>query len=282
MRVLTFDIEEWFHILDNPSTKYEHQWLSFESRIHHNLSRIFAILERKNVRATFFCVGWIADKYPELITEIAERGYEVGSHTQMHQLVYEQKPEEFQEDLHRSISTLEDLTGKKVRSFRAPGFSITEQNKWAFEILVKNGIEIDCSIFPGARAHGGFPTFNDGVPSIIRYNGIELKEFPISYSRVLGKPLFYSGGGYFRLCPYQVIKNLTSKSDYVMSYLHPRDFDPNQPMVPDLPISRKIKCYVGLNTTERKLDRWLSDFSFTDLEHANAETDWSKAPVYEL
>ena len=135
MNILTFDIEEWFHLLDNDSTKTAKEWKKYESRVHRNVERIFSILETHQVKATFFCVGWIAETYPEIVREIVSRGHEVGTHTRMHQLVYEQTPEEFNKDMEFSVKTLEDVTGQKVKYFRAPGFSIREDNKWAFEVL---------------------------------------------------------------------------------------------------------------------------------------------------
>ncbi|MBN4062523.1 polysaccharide deacetylase family protein, partial [Bacteroidales bacterium AH-315-I05] len=152
MKVLTFDIEEWFHILDEPSTKTEKQWENYESRIHLNVDRILELLETKKQKATFFCLGWIAKKYPEVIRKIDDMGYEIATHSNLHQLVYEQTREEFKTDLENSIKLIEDITGKKIRVYRAPGFSIKEENKWAFEVLIENGIEVDCSIFPAERS----------------------------------------------------------------------------------------------------------------------------------
>ena len=282
MNILTFDIEEWFHILDNHSTKTLNEWTKYEVRIHENMDRIFNILELTNTKATFFCLGWIAETYPEVIKEIVSRGYEVGSHTRMHQLVYEQTKIEFKKDLEHSVKTLEDLTGQKVKYFRAPGFSITENEKWAFEILVNNGIEVDCSIFPARRAHGGFPSYKESIPSIIKYNGIELKELPINYIKFVDKAIMYSGGGYFRLLPYPLIKRWTKKSHYVMSYLHPRDFDPNQPMIKDLPLTRKFKSYVGLKGATSKFEKWITDFEFIDVNTALIAIDWDNVPLVEL
>lgn len=278
MNILTFDIEEWFHILDNESTQTEKEWLNFESRIHKNMDTIYSMLEENDVKATFFCMGWIAEKHPEVIKEITKRGYEIGSHTRMHQLVYSQTPEVFKKDVEHSIKTLEDLSGKKVKYFRAPGFSITEQTKWAFEILVELGIEIDCSIFPAARAHGGFSSYGTPKPSILEYNGIQIKELPINYSHVLGKPLIFSGGGYFRLIPYRLIKKWTQKSDYIMTYFHPRDFDKNQPVIKDLPLSRKFKSYTGIRGAEKKLEKWLDDFIFVDIQTADQQINWENVP----
>ncbi|WP_400076796.1 polysaccharide deacetylase family protein [Winogradskyella sp. R77965] len=282
MNILTFDIEEWFHILDNKSTQSESEWASYESRIHQNMDRIYRILDKNNVKATFFCLGWIAEKYPEVIKEICNRGYEIGSHTRMHQLVYSQTPNQFKADVEHSIHTLEDLTGKKVKYFRAPGFSITEKTKWAFEILVELGIEIDCSIFPAVRSHGGFPSYGTPKPSILEYKGVSIKELPINYSSLLSTTLIFSGGGYFRLLPYKIIKKWTKQSDYVMTYFHPRDFDTGQPVIKELSYSRRFKSYVGIGKAEFKLDKWLRDCDFVDVNTANKQIDWNSVVKVQL
>ena len=282
MRILTFDIEEWFHILDNKETKSLAEWNKFESRIELGMNYIYDILNKSNVSATFFVVGWIAEKYPEIVREISNQGYEIGSHTHLHQLVYEQDRKVFCNDVEKSIKTLEDCTGKKVTSFRAPGFSITENNKWAFEVIHELGITKDSSIFPAARAHGGFPSYNQSIPSIIEYNGIKIKEFPINYQSILGKPFIFSGGGYFRLLPYRLIERFTINSNYVMTYFHPRDFDFDQPIVPGLSPSRRFKSYVGLKKCNSKLEQWISDFDFIDLNTADQIINWNESPIVKL
>lgn len=282
MNILTFDIEEWFHILDNASTRTEREWSSYESRIHSNMETIFEILERAGVKASFFVVGWIAEKYPEIVRQIADYGYEIGSHTHLHQLVFEQTPLEFKNDVARSIKTLEDICGKKVRIFRAPGFSITESNKWAFEVLIELGIETDSSVFPAERAHGGFPNYGSSQPSLLSYNGSFLREFPINTHRALGKTFIYSGGGYFRLTPYALLKKWTKEHPYVMSYIHPRDLDPEQPVIKELSLARKFKSYVGLKNSKRKLEKWLNDFDFIDIETAENSIDWGTVKKIEL
>lgn len=282
MNILTFDIEDWFHILDNESTKSVKQWMNFDSRIHIGMDLIFKILENSGKSATFFVVGWMAEKYPEIIREISDNGFEVGSHTHLHQLAFEQDRQTFFNDVEKSIKTLEDCTGQKVSSFRAPGFSITKNNKWAFEVLNELGITKDSSVFPAGRAHGGLPSYRSAFPSIIKYNGIKLKEFPINTHTILGKPIIFSGGGYFRLLPYKTIKNWTLQSNYVMTYFHPRDFDSEQPIVPDLSTTRRFKSYVGIKNCKSKLERWLSDFEFIDLNQADQSINWVQVPVVKL
>jgi polysaccharide deacetylase family protein (PEP-CTERM system associated) len=282
MNILTFDIEEWFHILDNDSTKTFREWSNYETRIHSNMDKIFELLAKSNQKATFFVVGWIAEKYPEVVKKIDDYGYEVGSHTYMHQLMYEQKRVEVEKDLQKSIKVLESITGKKVKAFRAPGFSITEKNKWVFEILAENGITHDSSIFPAGRAHGGFPSYSEAKPSFIDINGYKLKEFPINTASVLNKKWIYSGGGYFRITPYNIVKYWTESSDYIMTYFHPRDFDPDQPVIKELPLSRKFKSYVGLSNCIKKLEKWTADFKFIDLEEADKSIDWSNVSIVKL
>ena len=274
MNILTFDIEEWFHILDNDSTKNEKNWANYESRIHKNMEKIFNVLDNTNTKASFFILGWIAEKYPEIVRSISDKGYEIGSHTTMHQLVYQQDKNQFKTDVNRSIKSLEDISGEKVKMFRAPGFSITENNKWAFEVLYELGIKIDSSIFPVKRAHGGFPNYGASEPSILQYNGVQLKEFPINTKTILGKTIIYSGGGYFRVIPNYLLKKWSNEDDYIMSYFHPRDFDPSQPMIQSLSLKRKFKSYVGLKSAESKLKNWLKDYEFLDIKTADNLIDW--------
>ena len=282
MNILTFDIEEWYHILDNPYTKSPKEWANFETRIHQNMETIHAILDKGNLSATFFVVGWIAEKFPEVVREIAAKGYEIGSHTHLHQLAYEQDRETFTKDVEKSIKTLEDCTGKKISCFRAPGFSITESNKWAFEVLHDLGITMDSSVFAAKRGHGGLSEYGTSKPSILKYNGIELKEFPINTHNILGRQLIFSGGGYFRLFPYKFIEHFSKKSDYIMTYFHPRDFDYGQPILKGLSPFRKFKSYIGIRNCKTKLEQWINDFEFVDLDTAYKQIDWANVETVEL
>lgn len=275
MNILTFDIEEWFHILDHNSTKNAKNWSNYEYRLESNMDRIFNLLDEHNQDATFFCLGWVAEKFPNIIKKIDSLNFEVGSHSHMHQLAYEQTRKEFREDLKKSIYSLEDITSKKVKIYRAPGFSVKKQNLWVFEELIKSGIEIDCSIFPAKRSHGGLPSYGESKPSIICLGDKRLKEFPINTFNLAGMPLIFSGGGYFRLLPFPIIKSLIKRSEYNMTYFHPRDFDPQQPMIKDLSLLRKFKSYYGLNNAFEKLEQLISAFNFIDLKEAHNIIDWS-------
>jgi polysaccharide deacetylase family protein (PEP-CTERM system associated) len=279
LRILTFDIEDWFHILDNESTRDEREWQTFPARIHENTDRILNLLEQHHQQATFFCLGWIAKKYPEVIKKIAHSGHEIACHSNLHQLVYEQTPEAFHQDTASAIKTLEDITGKKVVSYRAPGFSITEQTIWAFEILLDLGIERDSSVFPAQRSHGGYSSFGTAEPAKIIINGKTLKEFPINTCNFLGRSLVYSGGGYFRMLPYFALDQLIKRDNYIMTYFHPRDFDCNQPMIPGLSLTRKFKSYVGLKSSLLKLNDLIVKYNFSDLEGADKQINWDVAKI---
>ena len=161
-----------------------------------------------------------------------------------------------------------------MKCFRAPGFSITEKTLWAFESLIKNGIEYDCSIFSSRRAHGGMTSKTINLPSRISYKGLNIKEFPINTHKIAGFNTVFSGGGYFRFFPYKLIRKWIRQSEYTMTYFHPRDFDFEQPVIPGLSPLRKFKSYVGLKSCQSKLEQWLNDFSFIDIETADNLIDW--------
>ena len=283
MNILTFDIEEWFHIKFDSDFLDENQILKYENRIDNNMQFIFDILDQYNLKATFFCLGWVAKKYPQILKKIIEKGHELGPHSNLHKLVYTQNKDDFSEDLRLSIKSIEDVTGKKVELYRAPSFSINHDNTWAFEEMVKQGIKIDCSIFPAKRKVGGFQEFNLTKPSKILTKGnIEIKEFPINTFKLFNTKIIFSGGGYFRIIPYFFLKRMMNTSDYVMTYFHPRDFDPSQPVLNDISLIRYFKSYIGLSSSKKKLDRLFKDFKFMSVGDACEEIDWTKAPIYKL
>ena len=258
MNVLTFDIEEWFHIkFDNEFLDDSKLLNSFEKRLDLNMKIILDLLDEHNQKATFFCLGWVARRYPHIIKEIDVRGHEIGCHSDLHKLLYTFSINEFEKDLLNAIRSIELIINKKVELYRAPAFSITSKNKWVFDILAKHGIKIDCSVFPAKRDFGGLDDFDSSKPSIIKTsNNKLLKEFPINIFRTKIKDLIFSGGGYFRLLPYFIIKNMMNQSDYVMTYFHPRDFDIGQPIIKNLSISRRFKSYYGIKSSRKKLNKY--------------------------
>ena len=282
MKILTFDIEEWFHILDNPETQTTESWHKYDSRLRQGVDAILELLDETGQAATFFCLGWVAEKHPDVIRSIDGAGFEIASHSYAHQLAYEQSREEFREDLKRSLAVLQDITGKRIDTYRAPGFSITAENLWAFDELLAAGIKVDCSLFPADRAHGGLPSFGEAVPKIGDRNGQPIKLFPINTRSVLGKKIIYSGGGYFRLMPAALLRRWFGDDDYVMTYFHPRDFDPGQPMVPGLGPIRRFKSYVGIRGAKDKLRQLLKVNTFTDVRAASLAVDWESAPRISL
>jgi polysaccharide deacetylase family protein (PEP-CTERM system associated) len=282
MNILTFDIEEWFHILNNPSTDEESSWGSFEYRLRSNFDRILTLLDNSDNIATFFCLGWVARKYPSIIKEIHLAGHEIGTHSNAHQLVHRYDREFFKSDLEVSIKSLEDITGQKIKAYRAPGFSLISSTLWAFEELVNQGIEYDCSIFLGNHSHGGRIKAFGHKPSVINIDGKIIKEFPVNSVRIIAKEVAFSGGGYFRFLPYPLIKRLMNRSNYIMTYFHPRDFDSEQPIISELSAFRKFKSYYGLKGSFQKAEKFVQDFDFISLSHADKLIDWNQADQFKV
>ena len=283
MHVLSFDIEEWFHLLDHPETRSEAQWKNFEARFEQNLERVLSIVMRCNVKATFFCLGWVAEQYPHLIKKISDAGYEVACHSSRHQLAYQQTPDEFRADFRAARDAISNATGVTVDTYRIPGFSLTQRSIWALDILGEEGVKVDCSVFPAVRGHGGLPQFKSAEPCVVQTErGHTLKELPLNTRSILGNKVVFSGGGYFRLFPYWLLKKLFADSEYVMTYFHPRDFDSSQPLIPNLSASRRFKSYVGLKGAEEKLVRLLKEFEFVDVRTAVSLVDWDSVPVVQV
>ena len=279
LHLLTFDIEDWFHVLDNPETQDIAQWETLPSRLSDGVNRILDLCDRIGTKATFFVLGWVAETAPEVVAEIARRGHEIACHSYRHQLAYTQTPEAFEEDLIRALDLIEAAAGVRPTAYRAPGFSVTLKSTWVFDVLARNGIEIDASVFPSSRAHGGLPGFPTGKPCLWETGARgPLKMFPMSFGSVFGRRVVFSGGGYFRLLPYPAIKLGFDRSDYVMTYFHPRDFDPNQPVIPGLGLVRKFKSYVGLGRSLARLERLAGQVNFMSIGDAVGAINWNAVP----
>lgn len=273
MKFITFDIEDWFHVLDHPETAAPPTWDKFESRIDYGVGLILDLMDKHDLKGTFFCLGWIAEKHPHIIKRIDAAGHYIGSHSYYHQLAYNQTEVEYRKDLSASINILSELTGKKVDAYRAPGFSIRESNLWAFDVMAEEGIKYDSSVFPAIRAHGGLPKFTTDQPcKVITKKGYELIELPMNTASMLGRKFVFSGGGYFRLFPESYLKKLFDSQDYVMTYFHPRDFDSGQPMIPGLSSLRKLKSYVGISNCANKLSNIIKANEMSHIHSVQCES----------
>lgn len=208
--VFTVDVEDWFHIPSDPELKIA-DWNRLPSHVSANFRALLGILAEKKVRATCFFLGWVAERFPELVREAWSQGHEIACHSYAHRLVSDLTPGEFLADAVKAKRIIEDITGAPIWGYRAPCFSVTEKTPWFFEQLAAAGYRFDSSIFPAARRFGGFKGAS-GLPQEIATRHGPIAEFPISLSQVLGRPMCFFGGGYLRLFPYPVIRSRPGKS----------------------------------------------------------------------
>lgn len=237
--------------------------------------RMFSVLEETNTNPTFFILGSTAKKHPLIVKKIAEK-YDIGTHSYNHTSVSTQSIHEFAHDLKQSIDIIQQITGKKVNKYRSPDFSLS--NIHYMEQLIENGIEIDCSLTPIGH-FSGEKTTSLQVPHRIQLRNGIIKEFPITTFYFLGQKIGFTGGGYFHFFPYNVTKHITNKSSYTMGYIHLGDIDSKKATIKELPFIVQFRRMAGLKTAEAKLRKWLSDFSFVNVEQANNQIDWDNQPL---
>ncbi|HPM42762.1 MAG TPA: DUF3473 domain-containing protein [Candidatus Omnitrophota bacterium] len=265
LNALSIDVEDYFQVSNFEKIVKKEDWDAYECRVLPNTRKLLDILSSHNVRATFFILGWVADKYPELIKEIDYRGHEIASHGYWHRLVYKMTPGEFEEDLSMSLKSIEGITKKKVKGFRAPSWSINKDSSWAMDILKDSGMQYDSSVFPAFRDKGGMPDAN----RFIYHWGNGLLEFPCSTVRFAGANIPVAGGGYFRLYHYNMtkwaIENINKEGHPAMVYIHPWEIDPDQPRLDAGPIAG-FRHYVNMGNAECKLEKLLTDFTFMAIE----------------
>jgi polysaccharide deacetylase family protein (PEP-CTERM system associated) len=281
LNALTIDVEEWFHVSLFRKKIRREDWESLKSTVVAETCLVLKILAEKNVKATFFVLGWVAERYPEIVIALQENGHEIGSHTYSHQIIYEQSRQEFSADVQRSITILEDLTRAPVRGFRAPSYSITRSSLWAWEALADLGITCDSSIFPVKHDLYGIPD----APRFPFYINLKdrsrLIEVPLSTIQLRGKNIPMAGGGYLRLYPYWFIRNsirrINREGRPAIIYLHPWELDPDLPRL-RVGFLKELRHYGNLALTADKLRRLLDEFAFGPLrEVLNAvpiQNDW--------
>jgi polysaccharide deacetylase family protein (PEP-CTERM system associated) len=266
LNAFSVDVEDYFQVSAFEKHVRRDQWDRWESRVEANTHRILRLLDQHGVKATFFLLGWIGERYPQLVRDIHACGHEIGSHGYWHRLIYEQTPAEFRADLRRSRDVLEDTIGQRVTAHRAASFSITEKSLWALEILVEEGFLVDSSIFPIRHDRYGIPGAEPRLHRMTTPAG-PLWEFPPSVARFAGLNVPVSGGGYFRLYPLRLTLRLLRRINRregqpFVFYLHPWEVDPGQPRMHAASRTSRFRHYVNLGRNERKLDRLLRHFRF--------------------
>ena len=264
---LTIDVEDYFQVaafenIINPDT-----WNTYASRVERNTCLILEILAQHDVKATFFIVGWIAERHPALVKEIDNQGHEIGCHSYLHRKIYDLTPDEFREDTKRAKNILEDILGRKVVGYRAPSYSITKKSLWALDILEELGFTYDSSIFPIIHDNYGIP---DAPRFEYKLPKHKMMEYPISTVLIRGRKVPVAGGGYFRLFPYWFTKmalkkiNEREKKPFIF-YLHPWEADPDQPRFNNAGYFSKFRHYNNLHKTAERFIKVLNDFKFNPI-----------------
>ncbi len=301
VNALTIDVEDYFQINAFSRIIREDHWRNLESRVEGNTGRILDLLEGENgkrVYATFFVVGWIAERFPNMVREISERGHEVACHSYSHRLVFKQSKKEFKEDVEKAKNLLEDITGKEVVGYRAPTYSITRKTLWALEVLLELDFLYDSSIFPIAHdvygcpdaprfpfrilfRENGMPVFQTEKPVSDGRETLDgcdpgnnrsktIVEFPIATFRLRNMNIPIGGGGYFRLFPYSITRSLLKRINNeenkpFVFYVHPWELDPGIPKISGAGFRSTFRTYVNIARTEPRFKKLLSDFSMAPL-----------------
>ncbi|HXQ20237.1 MAG TPA: XrtA system polysaccharide deacetylase [Candidatus Acidoferrales bacterium] len=273
VNALTIDVEEYFHPNAMDDAVDPSEWDALPPRVEHNTHRILDLLSERDVHATFFVLGWVAERWPGLVREIARRGHEVACHGFAHRLVYRLGPEQFRADVVRARRILEDCLGVPVAGFRAASYSVIASTLWALDVLIELGLEYDSSIFPVRHDIYGIPSFSRFPVRVQRPAG-EILEIPASTLRLWGRNWPVAGGGYFRLLPYQVTRHAIdwlNRRERVpaMVYLHPWELDPEQPRL-RAGARTRFRHYTNLGATERRLRALLAEFRFAPIREAFA------------
>ena len=292
MNILTFDIEEWYLekvLHGGRSSKYQLYDETF--------AKVLDELGKRDIKATFFCVGKLATDFPQVVREIVRRGHEVGCHSNEHTWLNKMTEEGLRQDTSEAIKALEDISGQKVTSYRAPAFSITTENKWAVNVLADCDIKSDASTFPTSRDYGGYKGFPQDTPCIIKHEGATLKEYPICVTSVLGKTMAFSGGGFFRLLPYWLVARTMKKRDYNICYFHLNDLIRQkiafkskaeyeeyfkEPGTLKNRLVRYAKSNIGTGDAYGKMARLLKEYRFVSIREADGMIAWDKVNTVTL
>jgi polysaccharide deacetylase family protein (PEP-CTERM system associated) len=265
---LSVDLEEYFHASNFAALFDSRRWPSLPSRVEAPTLRLLDLFDRFGCRATFFTVGWVAERHPRLLAEIARRGHELASHGQMHELVHALGPERFRADLRAARARIEDASGSPVRGFRAPSYSITARSLWALGILAEEGYAYDSSIFPVHHPTYGIPRFQRGLVRVDLGDGLSIVEFPLTAARIGWWNLPVAGGAYLRLLPAPVFRwgfrRAARAGHPAVLYLHPWELDPEQPRL-RVDWKKRLRHYHNLDRMEGRLRRLLAETAFDSM-----------------
>jgi len=261
---LTVDVEDYYQVSAFEPLVGLSKWDQYPSRVVKNTRTILQALDRNNTKATFFVLGWIGERHPELVKEIVASGHPIGCHSYQHHLIYTLSPQEFRKDTRRAKDVLEKISGKPVSGYRAPSYSITQQSLWAYDILEELGFKYSSSVFPIHHDRYGIP---DAPRFKYKVPGHDMIEYPISTARYLGRNIPVSGGGYFRIFPYPFTKMALSKinkreNQPFVFFIHPWETDPDQPKMKDASVLSRFRHYTNLSKTAERFEKLLNDFEF--------------------
>jgi len=278
VNAMTVDVEAYFHVSVFDGLVPRHQWDRMESRVCANTERLLEIFADSGIRATFFILGWVAERFPALVQRIADGQHEIASHSYAHRLVYDLTPAVFREDLRRSKAVLEQAAGVRVCGYRAPSYSVTPRSLWALDILIEEGFLYDASIFPIHHDRYGIP-LSPRHAYVIRRECGQLFEVPASTVRCGVMNLPIAGGGYFRILPYAWTRWGIARMNQIdnkpaVFYIHPWEIDPEQPRLRAGLVSR-FRHYRNLDKTESRLRTLLRDFRFSTLESVLGAIDFA-------
>ena len=261
VNALTVDVEDYFQVSAFEPHIARSDWDTLPCRVEANVDRILGLLDDHGAHATFFTLGWVAERYPSLVRRVADAGHEVASHGSAHRRAHEQPRDEFEDDIARAKALLEDVTGMPVQGYRAPSFSVGPSNAWAFDCIASAGYRYSSSVYPIRHDHYGAPQ-SPRFPHEVTPGLIEL---PVATVRMLNSNWPAGGGGYFRLLPYEVSRWSIARINSVdrqpaMFYFHPWELDPGQPRVAGVSAKTRFRHYLNLGRTEARLTRLLRDF----------------------
>ncbi len=264
---LTIDVEDYFQVSAFAPYIPRSDWDSRECRVERNVDRILALLAERDVKATFFTLGWVAERYPQLVRRIVAGGHELASHGYGHERASDLDRRSFHDDVARAKQLLEDIGGQAVKGYRAPSFSIGTRNLWAFDTLAQAGYTYSSSIYPIRHDHYGMPD----SPRFAYRLASGLLEIPVTTLRMASRNLPSSGGGYFRLLPYSLSRWMLRRINTVdresaIFYFHPWEIDPGQPRIPGIDLKTRFRHYVNIPRMESRLQQLLADFRWDRMD----------------